>query len=198
MRRLPASPCLIDGKISESHSSKRWHASYLQGWGMSAFREKRRMASFIFFFFSSRRRHTRYWRTGVQACALPILDRARERGNVAHLARLQRADEVPPLEQVAVRLVLGEHVLGAVLAHHRDPRLGQRRQVVGRDVLDRRADLDLVADPLAHAREVLADAVRVHHARTTMPHWRPVRPRSRRWEKSRSGLKIVQTSTCLT
>src|SRR3712207_7234530 len=72
MRRLPASPCLIDGKISESHSSKRWHASYLQGWGMSAFREKRRMASFIFFFFPSRRRHTRYWRTGVQTCALPI------------------------------------------------------------------------------------------------------------------------------
>src|SRR3712207_5039254 len=24
------------------------------------------------FFFSSRRRHTRYWRTGVQTCALPI------------------------------------------------------------------------------------------------------------------------------
>src|SRR3712207_8524758 len=25
-----------------------------------------------FFFFSSRRRHTRYWRAGVQTCALPI------------------------------------------------------------------------------------------------------------------------------
>src|SRR3712207_8940047 len=25
-----------------------------------------------FFFFSSRRRHTRYWRDGVQTCALPI------------------------------------------------------------------------------------------------------------------------------
>src|SRR5215203_5521962 len=28
----------------------------------------------LLFFFSSRRRHTRYWRTGVQTCALPILD----------------------------------------------------------------------------------------------------------------------------
>src|SRR3712207_8435968 len=27
----------------------------------------------VCFFFSSRRRHTRYWRTGVQTCALPIL-----------------------------------------------------------------------------------------------------------------------------
>src|SRR3712207_8118161 len=26
----------------------------------------------VIFFFSSRRRHTRYWRTGVQTCALPI------------------------------------------------------------------------------------------------------------------------------
>src|SRR3712207_8916825 len=26
----------------------------------------------MFFFFSSRRRHTRYWRDGVQTCALPI------------------------------------------------------------------------------------------------------------------------------
>src|SRR5947209_15667432 len=26
----------------------------------------------ILFFFSSRRRHTRYWRDGVQTCALPI------------------------------------------------------------------------------------------------------------------------------
>src|SRR3712207_7853315 len=31
------------------------------------------MSEYIVFFFSSRRRHTRYWLTGVQTCALPIL-----------------------------------------------------------------------------------------------------------------------------
>src|SRR3712207_7773896 len=31
-----------------------------------------RAGSTLFFFFSSRRRHTRYWVTGVQTCALPI------------------------------------------------------------------------------------------------------------------------------
>src|SRR3712207_9396585 len=32
----------------------------------------------LIFFFSSRRRHTRYWRTGVQTCALPISSSERD------------------------------------------------------------------------------------------------------------------------
>src|SRR3712207_1077443 len=47
------------------------------------------LMSFIVFF-SSRRRHTRYWLTGVQTCALPILSLAAEKelGGGAHHLRV--------------------------------------------------------------------------------------------------------------
>ena len=86
------------------------------------------------------------------------------------------------------RLLLGEQLLGAVLAHQLDAGLGQRRQVVRVHVLDRRQDLDLRADPLADPLEVLPHAVQ--HA--PGPAWRPVTPSSRRWEKYRSGWQLVQ------
>src|SRR5947209_15384459 len=43
----------------------------------------------FFFFFSSRRRHTRYWRDGVQTCALPISNAGGE--VLLHLRRRERA-----------------------------------------------------------------------------------------------------------
>src|SRR3712207_7377066 len=45
----------------------------------------------MFFFFSSRRRHTRYWLTGVQTCALPICGLPRPVGTFRVL-REGRAD----------------------------------------------------------------------------------------------------------
>jgi hypothetical protein len=123
------------------------------------------------------------------------VDQAHMGRNVLHLPALDPADEVP-LEQPGVIGALGGEVLGAVLPHQLDARLGQRRQLRRRDVLDRGADLDSrrVAarggDPLPDSVEVRAHARRVeagdelhHQARQTIPHWRPVTPPSRRCEK---------------
>src|SRR3712207_7851520 len=52
-------------------------------------------------FFSSRRRHTRYWRDGVQTCALPIWIRALTGG------RAGDADETSPRELSPVLLAGG-------------------------------------------------------------------------------------------
>src|SRR5215203_6547321 len=41
-----------------------------------------------YFFFSSRRRHTRYWLTGVQTCALPISDSGHRPSRREHAACL--------------------------------------------------------------------------------------------------------------
>ncbi len=56
------------------------------------------------------------------------VDQPDVRGDVLQLAALDGADEVPG-EQVAVLLLLGEEVLGAVLPHEVDARLRQRGQV---------------------------------------------------------------------
>src|SRR5205823_2403632 len=111
--------------------------------------------------------------------------------------------------QVAVGLLLRDQVLGAVLAHERDPGLGQHRQLLGRDVLGGGAQGDGVhvspggRDPLADTLEVVAhcggaqaaEGQALSHA---MPPWRPVTPSSRRWEKNRSALQLVHRSTCWT
>ena len=81
-----------------------------------------------------------------------------------HLAALQLADEVPG-EQVAVRLLLREQVLRAVLPHQLDAGLGERGQVALRHVLHGGEHLDLGADPLAHRLQVAPDALRIHRAR---------------------------------
>jgi hypothetical protein len=51
-------------------------------------------------------------------------------------------------------------ILGAVLAHHLDARLGQRGQVLERDVLRRGDDGDVGADLLADALVARADLSR--------------------------------------
>ena len=70
------------------------------------------------------------------------VDQAHVRRDVLDLAALERADEVPG-EQVAVLVLLGQQVLGAVLAHQLDAGLGERGQVVGRTYLIAAQDLDL-------------------------------------------------------
>jgi len=56
--------------------------------------------------------------------------------------------------------VLGAQVLRTVLADHLDSRLGERRQVLERDVLRRGDDRDGRADLLADALVALADLSR--------------------------------------
>ncbi len=92
------------------------------------------------------------------------VDQPHVRRHVLDLAALELADEVPG-EQVAVRLLLGEQLLGPVLAHQFDAGLGQRRQVISLDVFDRGEDLHLGADLLAHPLEVAPYAFRIHRAR---------------------------------
>jgi hypothetical protein len=85
-----------------------------------------------------------------------------ELAELAHdrcLAALEVADEVPA-EGVAVGVVLHLQVLRAVLPHHLDAGLGQRRQVLERDVLRRRDDRDPGSDLLADALVALADLSR--------------------------------------
>ena len=114
---------------------------------------------------------------------------------VADLAALQLADEIPG-EPAGQRRRLGDQVLRAVLADQRDAALGERPQLGHRQVLDRGQDLDLRGiatgggDLLADARQVGGDPLggqavdQVNHA---TPAWRPVTPRSRRWEKNSVG-----------
>ena len=74
--------------------------------------------------------------------------------------------------------LLGQQLLDAVLADERDARLGEHRQVLGRDVLDRRQQLDArprrgpSAPPPRHRRardrEVLAHHLQLDaHARSS-------------------------------
>ena len=105
------------------------------------------------------------------------MDQPHVRGDQLELAALDGADEIPA-EQLTVGLLLGNQLLCAVLPHQLDAGLGQRRQVIGRHVLDRGQDLDLGADLLANPLEV-----RPYLLSTHKPAWRPVRPSSRRWEK---------------
>ncbi len=87
-------------------------------------------------------------------------------------------------------------VLRAVLARDGDPRLGEDAELLERDVLDGGEDLDLgrvapgAGDLLADPLEVRAHDARVDapdQLRHAIPAWRPVTPRSRRWEKKRSS-----------
>jgi hypothetical protein len=69
------------------------------------------------------------------------------------------ADEVPA-ERVAVSVVLRAEVLRPVLADHLDAGLGERGQVVERDVLRGGDDRDARTDLLADAFVALADLSR--------------------------------------
>ena len=104
-------------------------------------------------------------------------------------------------------LGLGLELLGAVLAHDRQAGLGDHAELLERDVLHRGEQLDLgrVAAGLLRRRgDLLADALgRGAHrlglqagdqARHTTPAWRPVTPRSRRWEKNSSGRRTSCTA----
>src|SRR3954468_4055009 len=85
-------------------------------------------------------------------------------------------------------------VLGAVLANHGHAGLGEHADLLECDVLDRGQHLHALADLVADSREVVGDAARVEAAdqlRHASPAWRPVTPRSRRWEKKRSASWIV-------
>jgi hypothetical protein len=77
---------------------------------------------------------------------------AHAREDLPDLAALQLADEVPG--QLGVRGRLGLEVLRAVLASQRDAGLGQRADVLERDVLRRGEDLDAGAHLRAHLLEV--------------------------------------------
>ena len=92
------------------------------------------------------------------------MDQAHVRRDVLHLAALELADEVPG-EQVAVRLLLLEQLLRAVLPHQLDAGLGERGQVGGLHVLTAASTSTSGADALAHPLEVAPDALSVHRAR---------------------------------
>ena len=100
-----------------------------------------------------------------------------------------------------VRLRLRLELLGAVLARECDAGLGEHAELLERDVLDGGEDLDArrvapgAGDLLAHALEVRAHALGVEapdQLRHATPAWRPVTPRSRRWEKKRSVVDRAQ------
>ena len=78
----------------------------------------------------------------------------------------------------------------------RDPGLGERAELLDRDVLDRGEDLgsSVAADLVAHLARGWRRRARVEAAdqlRHATPAWRPVTPPSRRWEKKRSASQIV-------
>jgi hypothetical protein len=129
------------------------------------------------------------------------VDVADVRQDVLDLAALQLPDEVPG-EPARRRRGLGHELLGAVLAHDGDTAVGQCRQLLDRQIFDRGQDLhlrrvasgrcDRLPCPGQVARHRLRPqpADQVNHA---TPAWRPVTPRSRRWENSRAGSEqIVQ------
>jgi len=92
------------------------------------------------------------------------VDQAHPGRHLLDLAALQRPDEVP-CEQLAVAVLLGGQILGAVLAHERNAALGERGQVVGGHVLDRGEDLRFGPDRLAHPLEARPHAFRIHRGR---------------------------------
>ena len=110
-----------------------------------------------------------------------------------------------------IGLGLGLELLGAVLAHQRQPGLLEHAQLLERDVLDRREQLD-VARVAARALRGVGDlrphalGARPHRlelepgdqARHTTPACRPVTPPSRRWEKNRPNQHIVHSPTSWT
>src|SRR3712207_6967140 len=69
-----------------------------------------RAGSTLVFFFSSRRRHTRYWVTGVQTCALPILWSKRARDHIDTVPFLFGVVVAAGLVVAAMVLVAGEPV----------------------------------------------------------------------------------------
>ena len=69
------------------------------------------------------------------------MDELDAREDLLDLAALELADEVPA--EAGVRLGLGLELLGAVLTHQRPTRLLQDVELLERDVLDRREQLDL-------------------------------------------------------
>ncbi len=123
------------------------------------------------------------------------VDQAHVRDDLAHPPALELADEVP-FEELAVCGDLLLELLRAVLAHQANARLGEPRQLVGGEVLDRREDLHLalrVGGALERSDDVRADAFEVgvypacveardqlNHA---IPAWRPARAPSRLYEK---------------
>ena len=127
------------------------------------------------------------------------VDQLDERQDLAHLAALELADEVPAQRRIGPCGGLGLELLRAVLAEQREAGLGQHADVLDVDVLDRGEQLDVGGiapgaargggDLLAHAVGVLAhaDEVEAAHARHTTPAWRPVTPPSRRCEKNSSS-----------
>ena len=92
------------------------------------------------------------------------VDQLDVRQDLLDLAALELADEVPA--QLGVRGRLGLELLGAVLAHEREARLGEDAHLLERDVLDRGQQLDLV--------RVAAGLLRRHGGSPRAP------PRSRR------------------
>ena len=71
--------------------------------------------------------------------------------DVAHLAALQVADEVPD-EEVTVRRLLGEKRVRLVLADAQDPGRVERRQILRADVLDGGENLDRGRCPAGPSR----------------------------------------------
>ena len=86
------------------------------------------------------------------------MDQLAQRVHDLDLVRLQVPDEVPA-EGVAVQRMLLLEVLRAVLPHHLDARIRERRHLLGADVLRRDDDGHAGADVLAHARIALGDHV---------------------------------------
>ena len=95
-----------------------------------------------------------------------------------------------------VRGLLGDEVLGAVLAAERHAGLDEHPDLLERDVLRRREHLDALAHLGAHGGEVRAHDVGLQpgdQLRHATPAWRPVRSPSRRCEKNSRGSQNVQS-----
>src|SRR5262249_9441066 len=141
---------------------------------------------------------------GQRGVARHRLDVADVGDELADLAALERADEVPR-EAIGIRLRLGHKILGPVLTEQGDPGLREHSELFERHVLHRREDLDVagcaagVGDLRADPLQVLAyalDAQPADQLRHATPAWRPVRPWSRRCEKNRErSAQIVHSPT---
>ena len=77
----------------------------------------------------------------------PASGSAARSGAMSLTLRLWSAPMKSQVKSSRWRLLLREQLLGAVLPHQLDPGLGQRRQVLGRHVLDGRQDLHLGGRP---------------------------------------------------
>src|SRR3954451_21020425 len=137
------------------------------------------------------------------------VDQLGVREDLLDLAALELADEVPAELGVGGRL--GLELLGAVLPQQREPGLVEDVEVLERDVLDRREQLDVVSvaaglarrlgDLGTHALEPAPHGLQLDaadQARHTTPACRPVTPRSRRWEKNSPNQHIEHSPTSWT